>query len=147
VSSNHPLGMPVAPPVSGDEIRRSPTPPPTTPTGRIAVGSMSEFEFKALPKAVQKDHGRADIDLARGRNRFAVWSLGFGLVCLFVNPMCGISIAAVVRGVQGVRRADGWQRDDYPPIGRGSAIAGIVLGVVGTVLTPILVAVSLNTSR
>ena len=144
MSSNHPLGMPVAPPVSREEIERPGAAPATTPTGRIAVGSMSEFEFKALPKDVRKDNRRADIDLARGRNRLAVWSLWFGLVCLVANPLCGISIAAVVRGVQGLRRANAWQRDGYPPLGRGSAIAGIALGIVGTILTPIWFAITVN---
>jgi hypothetical protein len=147
MSSNHPLGMPVAPPVSRDDIGRAPAAPTVTPTGRIAVGSMSDFEFKALPSAVRKDNGRADLDLARGRNRLAVWSLWFGLVCLFANPLCGFSIAAVVRGVQGLRRANGWQRDGYPPRGRGWAVAGIVLGVVGTVLTPLWFSLYLSSPR
>ena len=111
---------------------------------RVAVGSMSTREFKALPKSVRKATDRLDIDLALGKNRLARDALTLGILSIFFNPLCIVSITGIVRSTRALRRANQFDADGYPPLGRGQALAGRVLSVIATILWPVLVWLTYN---
>jgi hypothetical protein len=102
--------------------------------GHIVVGSMSKAEAKALPRKERNSKDRPDLDLARGRNQLSYNAVLYGAVSLLINPFLLFSIMAIVWSVRGKKRADEFQRQGYPPLGRGQADAGLTLGIIGTVL-------------
>ena len=77
---------------------------------------------------------RPDLDLARGRNQLTYNGVLCGAISLVINPFLLFSIMAIVWSVRGRKRADEFQRQGYPPLGRGQGTAGLMLGIIGTVL-------------
>ncbi|WP_456789443.1 DUF2510 domain-containing protein [Cellulomonas sp. P5_C5] len=102
--------------------------------GHIVVGSMSKAEARALPRKERNSKDRPDLDLARGRNQLTYNAVLYGAVSLLINPFLVFSIMAIVWSVRGRKRAEDFQRQGYPPLGRGQADAGLTLGIVGTVV-------------
>ena len=113
---------------------------------RVAVGTMSKQEFKALPRSVRKATDRPDIDLAIGKNRLATEALTFGIVSLVFNLFCIVSIVGIVRSSRALRRANQFGADGYPPLGYGQAVAGLVLCIISTALWPLAFWVQFHTA-
>lgn len=75
-------------------------------------------------------------DQAAGKNTAATWALTVGVVAIFISPIPGGgvalallgSISAIIWGSIGIGRAA------TTAIGRGRAIAGLVLGIVNVIL-------------
>ena len=132
-----PVTMPYAPAVStwgaGPELG-----------GHVVVGSMSKAEVKALPRKERNSKDRPDLDLARGRNQLTYNGLLFGAVSLLINPFLVFSIMAIVWSVRGRARADDFQRQGYPPLGRSQGAAGLALGIIGTVLGALVLGVRIS---
>ncbi|MDO9397303.1 MAG: DUF2510 domain-containing protein [Herbiconiux sp.] len=74
-------------------------------------------------------------DPADSRNGYATASLVLGIVSIGLNVLLLPGIAAVAFGVAGLAKAK------RIGLGRGPSVAGIVLGVVGTVLVVAFVVV------
>ncbi|GAA2724288.1 DUF2510 domain-containing protein [Cellulomonas aerilata] len=64
-------------------------------------------------------------------NNLATAGLVLGVVALLVNTFLVVSIAALVLSVLGLNRAGQLVQAGYGPVGRGKAIAGIVLSLLG----------------
>lgn len=112
--------------------------------GRIVVGSMTKQEVKALPRRERNSKDRPDLDLARGRNQLTYNAVLFGIISLVVNPFLVFSIMAIVWAARGMKRADQFEVQGYPPLGRSQAVAGIVLGIVGTIFGVIVLLARLS---
>jgi hypothetical protein len=74
-----------------------------------------------------------------GGNSAAVWSLVLGLLSLVFGFCCGLfslplSIGAMATGAAGMKKEQG----------RGMAVAGIVLGIIGLVIAIIMVVIGLG---
>ncbi|MBG0560425.1 DUF2510 domain-containing protein [Actinoplanes aureus] len=75
--------------------------------------------------------GEAGADLAEGRNSPALHALIVGIAGLVLSSLLLPSAIALIWGVIGLRRAEGWARSGRPPTGRVQAVGGIVLGAAG----------------
>jgi hypothetical protein len=65
------------------------------------------------------------------KNTPATVGLVLGIVALVFNTFLVVSLAALVLSVLGLNRAGQLVRAGYGPVGRGKAIAGIVLSLLG----------------
>lgn len=72
------------------------------------------------------------------RNAFAVAAFWVGIGSLVVNTFALVSIAAIVFGIMGVRRANVFARRGDQPLGRKLAVWGIVIALVGMLGTLLL---------
>ena len=106
-----------------------PSPPPTTPS----------TEAPPMPRA--EDHTLNTMDHilpARNIPALVSWYLGvFGLIPILGIPL---SLAAIVSGIYGIIIA---KRPEIQ-VGRGHAIAGIILGTVMGVFLPLIIMIILN---
>jgi hypothetical protein len=103
-----------------------PVPVPATTAPSPALESAQPYRLAYAPP-----------DNTPPSNTPATLSLVFGIICLIVNPVLLIGIAALILGIVGLRRS----RNFIPAFGRGKAIAGIVLSIIGTLINLILIIV------
>jgi hypothetical protein len=68
--------------------------------------------------------------LRAGSNRWANAALAFGVASVVFCLVVPLAVVAIVAGISGVAESVGFEANE----GRGRAIAGLVLGVVGLVL-------------
>lgn len=122
--------MPYAPAVPLDADR----PGDGMAGGRIVVGSMSKEQFKALPRRERVAKNRPDIDLARGRNSLAFNGVIAAAISFVISGYLVVAIAGIVWSARGLRRANAFEAQGYPPLGRGQATTGLVLGIVSAAL-------------
>lgn len=73
--------------------------------------------------------GHDDADRQVGKNTPATLSLVFGIVSVVLNPLLLVGIAAFILGIIGIRRSG-----RSPFVGKGKAIAGLILSVPGFVV-------------
>lgn len=59
------------------------------------------------------------------------WALVLGIVSVFINPLAGVSIAAIICAAVALGRHSTLVRAGVPMVGNGAAIAGLVLGIIG----------------
>ncbi len=138
----HPASFPYAPAAAP-----GPDPAWQGATGygeRIAVGSMSTQQFKALPRKERVSKERPDLDLARGRNSLAYNGVLAGAISLVLSGLLVFAVAAIVWSVRGMHRARDFEAQGYPPLGRSQATTGLVLGIVGAVLGVLSILVRLG---
>ncbi len=67
------------------------------------------------------------------RNQFASIGLILGVVSIIVNPVLVIGIAAIGVSAVGFNRASLMSQFGFAPIGRGKAILGMILGLLGII--------------
>ncbi|MBL7253332.1 DUF2510 domain-containing protein [Actinoplanes sp. LDG1-01] len=94
----------------------------------------------ALPQSTESKSKRynpydAAGDLSSGRNTPARNALVLGIISLVVNPFCLPAIVAIVWGIVGIRRSGAFTAAGLGPVGKGQALAGLVLGAVGLLAT------------
>ena len=65
------------------------------------------------------------------KNTHATVGLVLGIVALLANSFLLVSLAALVLSVLGLNRAGQLVTAGYAPVGRGRAVAGIVLSLMG----------------
>ena len=58
-----------------------------------------------------------------------------GIVSLLINTFLIVGMLAIMFSVLGLRNADRFQSAGYAPGGRGTAVTGLVCGIVGTVIS------------
>ncbi|MGV8966917.1 MAG: hypothetical protein ACOH2F_11620 [Cellulomonas sp.] len=68
-----------------------------------------------------------------GSNKLASVGLVLGIVSVIVNPLLLVGLAAIGVSAAGVNRASLMSQFGYAPIGRGKAILGAILGLVGII--------------
>ncbi|MET0788017.1 MAG: DUF2510 domain-containing protein [Cellulomonas sp.] len=135
-----PAGIPYAPAVPLHADR-----PWTQPAdGRIVVGSMTKEQFKALPRQERVAKNRPDIDLARGRNSLAFNGVIAAAVSFVISGYLVVAIVGIVWSARGLKRANDFEAQGYPPLGRSQATTGLVLGIVSAVLGAFSLAVRLS---
>lgn len=104
-----------------------PYPPPPT-------GGEIHHVYAAAPVAVRPSNGVATAGGVCGIVAAAIsW---VPLINVFALVL---SIIAVAFGAVGLRRANAYARDGYGPVGRGMAITGIVIGVIGLIFALIFI--------
>lgn len=79
------------------------------------------------------------------KNSRATTAMVLGIISLLINPLCIVSILAIVNGVAGRKQVEQARMAGYAPVGSGAATAGIVLGIIGTIGSVLLLV--LNFSR
>ncbi|WP_298462369.1 DUF2510 domain-containing protein [uncultured Cellulomonas sp.] len=72
------------------------------------------------------------------RNTPATVGLGLGALSLLVNTLLVVSLGALVVCVLGLARAGQLGTAGFAPVGRGRAVAGLVLAAVGAAATVLL---------
>ena len=72
-------------------------------------------------------------DEAPGRNQLASVGLILGIVSVVVNPLLLAGLAAIGVSAVGFNRASLMTQFGYAPIGRGKAILGMILGLLGII--------------
>ena len=110
-------------------MSNAPSPPPTTPS----------TEAPPIPRAVDHTPNTMDHILpARNIPALVSWYLGvFGLIPILGIPL---SLAAILSGIYGLIIA---KRPEIQ-VGRGHAIAGIILGTVMGVFLPLIILIVVN---
>lgn len=71
----------------------------------------------------------------RPRNPFATAGLVVGIVALVGNTFGLVSVVGIVLSAVGLSRASRMAEHGFAPVGRGKAIAGLVLSLVALVAT------------
>lgn len=72
-------------------------------------------------------------DESPGRNQFASAGLILGIVSVVVNPLLLAGLVAIGVSAVGFNRASLMSQVGYSPIGRGKAILGMILGLLGII--------------
>ena len=112
----------------------APFPPPTpenaTPSiaGRQAVAAG----FQGRGSSLQAARAVRTQAVAQKPNPVAIVSLVFGVIGLLL-PVVIFALVAIFTGLIGLRQA----AESYPPVGRGAATGGVVLGIISLLLTAI----------
>lgn len=127
-----------------DAVRMTPAPAVATavrPVRAQRVASLTEPPIERLagrpPLLARQRDPR--LDLAAGRNAHATVALCCGLLSLlgWLIP----ALLGLVFGVMGLRRASLYVAAGHPPIGRSTALWGLVLSVIGVAVTVLAVTI------
>jgi hypothetical protein len=128
--------VPQAQPLAPTPQYAAPGFPAASPAAPLAVHPEGTF----TPVAAPAKRGRYNpydptADLASGKNTPARNALILGIIALVINPVCIPALAAVFWGIVGIKRASKFAEAGSAPVGKGKAIAGLVLGSIGVVAT------------
>ena len=130
-----PSGQFLAPPVFG--------PPTIAPPPNVFGYPALEAVPQAPPTGwyaadpYRLDHGDADRQVEK--NTPATLSLIFGIISVVLNPLLLMGIAALILGIVGIRRSG-----RSPFVGKGKAIAGLILSVPGFMVGIIILVIVLG---
>lgn len=101
--------------------------------GRSAVGAPA-LQFTGRARRVENERQ------ARRNNVFAWLGLLFGVISFLFNPLALLSIVAVVFASIGLARAQRLRDAGDQFTGRGTAIAGLIVGLIGIALVGVYLA-------
>lgn len=123
--------MSVAPEPGKDTGSPRESPPPVRPASTAPVPSSGPSDaVSALADALAADDG------ATGAvNRPALRGLLLGIASLILNPVLLVGLAAIVVSAVGLQRAALMGDHGYSAVGRGKALGGIALGLLGTAVS------------
>ena len=110
-----------------------PWPPHPTVAQERAWQAASHAPAPGSFEAPSRQH--AALPTPQSVRSLAVWALVLGIVGLVVNPLAGVSIAALVVGIIAFNRREALVAAGYAVTGQGMIIAGLVLGAVGLAST------------
>ena len=78
---------------------------------------------------------RSDRDEPKVPSPAATTGLVLGIVSVVLNPFLLVAIGAIIASMMGLNRASLMAQHGYAPVGKGKAIGGLVLGLVGLLVS------------
>lgn len=81
--------------------------------------------------------GASALPTAQSVSTLAAWALVLGIVSIFINPLAGVSVAALVCGAIAFTRREQLVRAGVAVTGQGMIIAGLVCGAIGLACTAV----------
>ncbi|MHA6670218.1 DUF2510 domain-containing protein [Homoserinimonas sp. A447] len=105
--------------------RVDPAPPPT-PEPYVPFANQHQEPVQTLSR------GDKDKEI-RKNNSMAYTGLVLALVAFLINPFAILSILGIVFSAIGLAKSHELERDGYRTHGRGTAIGGIIVGIVGLI--------------
>ena len=87
---------------------------------------------------VPVQYGPGVLPVSPPRNGAATAGLTLGIICMFVNSFLLVSVPAFICSIVGLTKASRLEAAGFGPLGRASAVWGLVLSILGTLGTVFL---------